>query len=153
MADTNTNNSGTITTTPLQSLINSGTKLWLDSIDPEQIGRNREWGATGATSNPIIVSELVKKGLFDDSIARFFERGLDNHDTAWQLTDLLVAQTQDIFRRVWQETAGDDGYASFELDPLLEDPEFELTAEERTRRYVSLGKQWGLGQPNGRAQM
>ena len=27
--------------TPLQSLIASGTKLWLDSVDPDEIARNR----------------------------------------------------------------------------------------------------------------
>jgi hypothetical protein len=42
-------------TTPLQSLIATGTKVWLDSVDPDQIARNRAWGITGATSNPIYV--------------------------------------------------------------------------------------------------
>ncbi len=37
---------------PLKSLIACGTKLWLDSIDPDLVVRNRAWGATGATSNP-----------------------------------------------------------------------------------------------------
>jgi len=35
-------------------LIATGTKLWLDSIDPDEVARNRAWGATGATSNPLI---------------------------------------------------------------------------------------------------
>src|SRR5439155_6482178 len=47
---------------PLQSLISTGTKLWLDGVEPEAVGRNREWGATGATSNPIIISDLIKTG-------------------------------------------------------------------------------------------
>jgi len=47
-------------TTPLQSLVASGTKLWLDSVDPDEIKRNRAWGATGATSNPIIVADLMR---------------------------------------------------------------------------------------------
>ena len=38
---------------PLRSLIATGTKLWLDSIDPDLVKTNRSWGATGATSNPI----------------------------------------------------------------------------------------------------
>ena len=41
---------------PLKSLIATGTKLWLDSIDPDLVLENRSWGATGATSNPIIVA-------------------------------------------------------------------------------------------------
>ena len=40
----------------LQSLIATGTKLWLDSVDPDEVSSNVAWGATGATSNPIIVA-------------------------------------------------------------------------------------------------
>ena len=36
-------------TTSLESLIQSGTKLWLDSIDPDLVRTNRALGATGAT--------------------------------------------------------------------------------------------------------
>ena len=46
--------------TPLQSLAASGTKIWLDSVDPDLIKSNRAQGATGATSNPIIISDLLK---------------------------------------------------------------------------------------------
>ena len=56
-------------TTPLQSLIATGTKLWLDSIDPDLVKSNRAMGATGATSNPIIVSDILKTGRYDDQIA------------------------------------------------------------------------------------
>src|SRR5207249_2184363 len=51
--------------TPIQSLIATGTKVWLDSVDPEQVAVNRRWGVTGATSNPIIVADLVQTGRFD----------------------------------------------------------------------------------------
>ena len=40
-------------TTPLETLIVGGTKLWLDSVDPDLDVANRQLGATGATPNPI----------------------------------------------------------------------------------------------------
>jgi hypothetical protein len=55
-------------TSPLQSLIATGTKLWLDSVDPDFVKTNRALGATGATSNPIIISDLVKTGRYDDDL-------------------------------------------------------------------------------------
>ena len=61
---------------PLQSIINSGTKLWLDSIDPDLVRKNRALGATGATSNPIIVSDLIKTGRFDAELASLMRKGL-----------------------------------------------------------------------------
>src|SRR2546429_633715 len=33
-------------TTPLQSVIAAGTKLWLDSVDPKEVAANRALGAT-----------------------------------------------------------------------------------------------------------
>lgn len=50
--------------TPLQSLVSAGTKLWVDSVDPDEIAKNRAFGATGATSNPIIIADFVKTGRF-----------------------------------------------------------------------------------------
>src|SRR5262249_57119660 len=121
--------------TPLESLVACGTKLWLDSVDPDEVARNRAWGATGATSNPIIVADLIKTGHFDTDIRRFLEQGLSDTDLAWRMTDSLVRRAQEVFLPAWEQTRGDDGYVSFELDPLLEDPAARLSTEERPRRY------------------
>src|SRR5688572_33281383 len=104
---------------PLQSLIASGTKLWLDSIDPELVKHNRALGATGATSNPIIISDLIKTGRFDGDIQRLMREGRNDEQIAWQLTDMLVRQAQAVFAPVWESTKGNDGYVSFELDPQI----------------------------------
>src|SRR5262245_35230263 len=134
--------------TPLQSLIASGTKLWLDSIDPDLVRTNRAEGATGATSNPVIVSDLIKTGRFDADIERLSAQGLSDDDLAWRLTDELVKQAQAVFLSVWEQTRGNDGYVSFELDPLLEDPQLDPPHAERVRRYIELGKKWSGGQKN-----
>lgn len=132
----------------LQSLIATGTKVWLDSIDPELVRSNRELGATGATSNPIIISDLVKTGRFDEQVSKLFDQGLDDEAIAWQLTDQLVRDAQAVFRPVWEQSKGNNGYVSFELDPLLEDKDSPMQQAERTRRYVELGKQWSKGHDN-----
>ena len=78
----------------LKSLIDSGTKLWLDSVDPELVAKNRAAGATGATSNPIIVSDILKSGRFDDRIAALFTGGMNDVAIAWEMTDFLVRGAQ-----------------------------------------------------------
>ncbi|MEX2189005.1 MAG: transaldolase family protein [Pirellulales bacterium] len=133
---------------PLASLVASGTKLWLDSIDPDLIRANRALGATGATSNPIIVADLVKTGRFDDSLRELAAAGLSDADIAWQMTDRLVRAAQDVFAEVWRETKGNDGYVSFEIDPLLEDPATGPPHERRVSEYIRLGKQWSAGHTN-----
>lgn len=134
--------------TPLQSLVASGTKLWLDSIDPELVKRDRQEGATGATSNPVIISDLIKTGRFDQEIKTLAQSGASDDEVAWKLTDQLVSQAQQVFQPVWQETSGNDGYVSFELDPLIEDPTVNMPHNDRVRRYVQLGQKWAAGQIN-----
>ncbi|MCA9225750.1 MAG: transaldolase, partial [Planctomycetales bacterium] len=87
----------------LKSLIASGTKLWLDSIDPQLVQENRALGATGATSNPVIVSDLIKTGRFDSDLEHYLDQGLDDDEIAWRVTDQLVTSAQHVFQDVWQE--------------------------------------------------
>lgn len=134
--------------TPLESLIATGTKLYLDSIDPDLVAENRAFGATGATSNPAIISALIKTGRFDNLIAKFAEEGHDDEAIAWAVTEELVSQAEAVFKPVFDETNGNDGYVSFELDPLLEDDGNGLTTEERTAKYIELGTHYAAGHPN-----
>src|SRR5258708_29603920 len=134
--------------TPLESLVACGTKLWLDSVDPDEVARNRALGATGATSNPIIIGDLIKTGRFDDRLAKLFRERLDDEAVAWRLTDTLVRDAQAVFEPTWHATKGDDGYVSFELDPMLEDAFCTLSTQDRAKQDVELGKKWRAGHTN-----
>jgi len=128
--------------TPLQSIVAAGTKLWLDSVDPDEIARNRAFGATGATSNPIIIADLIGTGRFDAELAKFFAAGHDDTAVAWAMTDKLVRDAQLVFESTWHETKCNDGWVSFELDPLLEDSANTLSVEAKSAKYVELGKHY-----------
>ena len=132
----------------IKSLIACGTKLWLDSIDPDLVIENRAMGATGATSNPIIVANLIKTGRFDEQLSRLVESGHDDSTIAWTMTNSLVENAQEKFLEVWDETKGNDGYVSFEVDPLLEDVEQNLPHADRVKQYVELATKWSLGHKN-----
>ncbi|HEX8322663.1 MAG TPA: transaldolase family protein [Tepidisphaeraceae bacterium] len=132
----------------LKSLIATGTKLWLDSIDPDLVKKNFDFGAVGATSNPIIVADLVKTGRFDERLSQLGEKAASDEESAWALTDELVKKAQDVFRPVYDQTQGNTGYVSFELDPLIEDVEANLPHAERVKRYLELGKKWSAGHTN-----
>jgi transaldolase len=132
----------------LASLTKTGTKLWLDSVDPDLVDKNIKLGATGATSNPIIISDLLKTGRFDNVMETFFEEGMNDEQVAWAMTDYLVSDAQDKFQDINDSTSGDDGYVSFELDPLLEDRERNMPHADRVKHYIELGKLWGKGYMN-----
>jgi transaldolase len=132
----------------LSSLIATGTKVWLDGVEPREIKKNRAWGVTGATSNPTIVTKIIGQGRFDDRIGELIGHGLNDEQIAWELNDELVRSAQQVFRPVWKKTEGDDGFVSFELDPLIEDETVGLDHSERVKRYCSLGEHWSAGHKN-----
>jgi transaldolase len=110
--------------------------------------RNLAWGATGATSNPIIIADLIETGKFDDQMMALMRKGLDDEALAWAMTDSLVRHAQEAFLSTWESSRGNNGYVSFELDALIEDPERNLPIEKRTQLYIELGKKWGAGHRN-----
>jgi transaldolase len=132
----------------LKSLIATGTKVWLDGVDPGEIAQSRTWGITGATSNPAIVSKIIAGGHFDGDIRELIDQGLSDDQIAWKLDDALVSSAQRAFLPEWKRTEGNDGYVSFELDPLIEDDAAGLVSSERVRRYLELGQKWSAGHKN-----
>ncbi|MGI9515813.1 MAG: transaldolase family protein, partial [Pirellulaceae bacterium] len=132
----------------IKSLITSGTKLWLDSIDPDLVMENKAMGATGATSNPIIVADLIKTGRFDHLLQQFTGTCEDHTEIAWAMTDQLVQNAQDNFHDVWASTSGNDGYVSFELDPILEDPARGPEHDKRVAHYIDSGLHWSRNHDN-----
>jgi transaldolase len=133
---------------PLASLMATGTKVWLDGVEPDEIEKNRAWGITGATSNPTIVSKIIGRGHFDGRIRELIEHGLTDGRIAWELDDELVNSAQEVFLPAWERTKGNDGYVSFELDPLIEDEAAGLDSSERVRRYLELGAKWSARHKN-----
>lgn len=135
-------------TDSLRSLIDTGTKLYLDSVEPSEVDRNLAWGAVGATSNPAIISGIVSAGGMDAQIESLLSAGHDDEAVAWALTDALVTDTEAKFASIHESTSGNAGWVSFELDPLLEDPELALPEETRIAHYIELGKKYAAGHTN-----
>ncbi len=132
----------------IASLVQSGTKLYLDSIDPQLVQQNLAWGAVGATSNPIIISGLIRSGRFQAAIQQRIDQGPDDHAKCRDVTDELVRDAQKAFHPVWERTTGNAGWVSFELDPLLEDPAVDLPHAQRVEQYIELGRKWAAGHDN-----
>jgi len=132
----------------LQSLIATGTKVWIDSVEPKLVAENRALGASGATSNPIIISDILKTEQFDEEMIELMQEGKTDSEIAWEMTDHLVHDAQEIFWPVWQQTGGDNGWVSFELDPLLEDVKNPVPHADRVKQYIELGKKWAQGHSN-----
>jgi transaldolase len=90
-------------------------------VELSEIEQNLAWGITGATSNPAIVSKIIGRGHFDGRLSELIQQGFTDDQIAWRLNDELVASAQKPFLAAWDRTEGNDGYVSFELDPLIEE--------------------------------
>ena len=132
----------------LKQLIATGTKVWSDSIEPKVIATAVDRGISGATSNPIIIADIIKAGGLDERVTQLIDKGLDDSAIAWQLNDELVADAQKVFLPIWERSKGNDGYVSFELDPLLEDAQNPIPHDQRVKKYIELGKKWSANQKN-----
>src|SRR5438128_1283505 len=119
--------------------------VWIDSMSPTPMMMMGNFDKDGKT-----LTEEGEGPGHDGKIAKFksVSTMTDDDTIAWRLTDALVREAQTVFEPTWHATKGDDGYVSFELDPLLEDPACTLAIAERTKRYVELGKQWSKGHTN-----
>ncbi len=133
---------------PLHSLIETGTKLYLDSVAPSEVDKNLGYGAVGATSNPAIISGIVAEGGLDGQIESLLGAGKSDEDIAWALTDQLVSEAEAKFADIHKKTNGNAGWVSFELDPLLEDPSLNLKEDDVVAQYIELGKHWAAGHTN-----
>lgn len=132
----------------MASLIATGTKVWLDGVAPEEVEQVQAWGVSGATSNPTIVAQIIEKGSLNGRILQLIREGRSDDQIAWLLDDELVTRAQETFLPVWERTRGDDGFVSFELDPLIEEPASGLSHAERVQQYIDLGKRWSAGRRN-----
>jgi transaldolase/glucose-6-phosphate isomerase len=122
---------------PLRKLHESGQAIWLDFLRRGLITSGglrhliREDALTGVTSNPSIFGKAIGGSTdYDEAIQQIAER--DDQTPIDVFYDLALADIRmaaEVFRPVYEETAGVDGFVSFELEPrLAHDTEGSITA-------------------------
>jgi transaldolase len=131
---------------PLKALSALGQSVWYDYIrrdlyeGPQLKKMIEEDGLKGMTSNPTIFEKAIADSeLYDDDIRRF---GGQNKSAAAVFESLEVSDVRgaaDAFRKVYDETGGDDGFVSIEVGPgLARDTEGSL--EEARRLWQSCAR-------------
>ncbi len=103
-----------------------GQSIWLDFINREIMNNGKlqqlidEDGVCGVTSNPAIFAKAINGSSdYDEDIARFAKEKESNDDIFYSLAVKDIQQATDIFRPVFDETKGGDGYVSLEVGPGL----------------------------------
>jgi transaldolase len=112
--------------TPLQRLSELEQSVWVDNLSRESIrgGHLQEliddYSVVGATSNPSIFQKAMTAGdAYDEQLTELAAQGVDLEGSFWALAEQDIREACDLFRAVWDEGSGRDGYVSLEVDPRL----------------------------------
>src|SRR5258707_5689057 len=109
-----------------QELQDLGQSLWLDNVTRDLLDNGTlkryidELSVTGLSSNPTIFEHALSKSkLYDAEISRLLSTGLSSEDLFFALGLQDLTRAADLFGPVHERTAGNDGFVSLEVSPLL----------------------------------
>jgi transaldolase len=103
-----------------------GQSLWLDNITRDLLDSGTlqryitELSVTGLTSNPTIFDQAVRQsGSYDAGIATKAKQGKTGEDLFFELAIEDLGRAADLFRPVYEQSNGIDGWVSLEVSPTL----------------------------------
>jgi transaldolase len=111
----------------LHKLAALGQSVWMDFLSRDMLETGelkrlmKDDAVVGVTSNPTIFQKALSQGQrYDAQLKEILEAGeTDPKEIFLQLSSLDIEGGCDLLRPVWEETKGQDGYVSWEVDPTL----------------------------------
>ena len=107
---------------PLHKMVcTTPTDLWNDSCSVEELTYAIERGAVGATCNPVIVGEVLKKEmhLWKDRIKEMVQEmpNATEDEIAWKLVEEMSAKGAELLESIFHREKGKKGRLSIQTDP------------------------------------
>src|SRR6478672_9878506 len=103
-----------------------GQSLWLDNITRDLLNSGtlqryiNELSVTGLTSNPTIFDHAIKNSkAYDNAIWDRLAQGKSGEPLFFELALEDITRAADMFRPVFDQTNGLDGWVSLEVSPAL----------------------------------
>jgi transaldolase len=99
------------------------TALWNDSADPQELARSIEFGAVGATCNPVIALAAIKRDLERwvpriRELAELHPRAGES-ELGWKVVQELSVEAAALLHPIFEATGGRNGRLSIQTDPRL----------------------------------
>src|SRR5437588_3498720 len=132
-------------TTKLQRLYAEfGQSPWLDNlkrgyITSGQLAQRVSTGIRGITSNPTIFQKAIEGAAdYDEQFRSLVQQHTSIDDAYWDLVIDDITNALAILRPVHEESDGEDGFVSIELDPgLARDTEGSIAAARRFHERIN----------------
>jgi transaldolase len=113
-------------TNKVKEIHSFGQSIWLDFIDRAIIASGNlkklidEDGVRGVTSNPAIFEKAITSSSdYDADIRKLADGNKTNEEIFFGLAISDIKQATDIFKSLYEESKGGDGYVSLEVSPFL----------------------------------
>ena len=139
---------------PLHETVSTtATDFWNDSCSMEELAYAIANGAVGATSNPTIVTEVLKKEmhLWRDRVAELIAESpsATEDELAWQLIEEMAVKAAQLLEPVFEREGGRKGRLSIQTNPKF----FRDTARitEQALRFADLAPNMQVKAPATRA--
>lgn len=129
----------------IRKLCEQGQSIWCDNlsraiIDGGELQRLIDLGIVGVTTNPTIFMKSISGSSdYDARIESLVDGGADTMALYEGLVLADVADAADLFRPVFERTAGVDGFVSIEVNPALA-YDTKGTIEEARRLFAELNR-------------
>ncbi|NOH02926.1 MAG: bifunctional transaldolase/phosoglucose isomerase [Chloroflexi bacterium] len=111
---------------PIKKLTTLGQSLWYDNIQRRLLvdgtlkAMIERGDIRGVTSNPTIFQNAIAKtNEYDAALIPLAWAGWDAERIFWQLAVEDIQEACDLFKPLYEETKGGDGYVSIEVSPYL----------------------------------
>jgi len=109
----------------LAQLLDAGQSVWLDNLRRSmfasgELQRLIDQGLRGMTSNPTIFEKAIGTGNdYDEQLKSLVGKESDANNLFWALAVADIQNACDLFKPVYDESGGNDGFVSLEVSPLL----------------------------------
>ncbi len=130
---------------PVQQARHLGQSMWLDNVargllTSGEMRRLIALGISGATSNPTIFEKAIDGSTdYDEALKELALGGASTVGIYEALTQADIRATADLLRPLYEETNGQDGYVSLEVNPGLA-YDTEGTVAEAQRLFRALDR-------------
>ena len=127
MSKTKTDLAPRSTELPATALLHKlGQSLWLDNITRDLLDSGTleryidKLSVTGLTSNPTIFEQAIKNSTaYDTDIRDKLKEGKSEEEIFFELALADLTRAADLFRPIYDQTHGADGWVSLEVSPML----------------------------------
>lgn len=136
-----------MTTNHILEIAQYGQSIWMDNLtrDLVESGELKKMiesrGIRGITSNPAIFEKAIAGNkIYDADIEKGIRAGLPTYKIYESLVFDDIRHACDIFRPIYEESNGLDGYISIEVPPTIAH-DTDATIDEARRYYQEIGRE------------